>query len=159
MPETNYTKNLVKKPIYEAAIRPFPVTGRQVPTMTYMSNDQVPGSNTYIEIGWVWEIPTPNPHMPEHTHNYDEVVLHLGTDRDKPEELGAEIEFALEGKKITIDKTSALFVPKGVKHGPMVYKKVDKPYIVMTVMMGAGTLAEARPGGVEVKVKPIPKKD
>ena len=39
-----------------------------------MSNDLVPGSNTYIEIGWIYEMPEPNPHIHKHAHDYDEII-------------------------------------------------------------------------------------
>jgi hypothetical protein len=96
-------------------------------------------------------MPDPNPHILEHTHNYDEVVLHIGSDLNNPEDLGAEIEFVVGGEPLIIDKTSALFVPKGVKHGPLTWKRVDRPHIQMAIMLGAGTMAESAPGGYKGK--------
>ena len=153
MVESKYAKNLVKKPIREAGVRPYPITGRQVPTMTYMSNDQVPGSNMYVEFGWIWKIPEPNPQVLEHSHDYDEIILHIGTDPNNPEDIGGEVEFVVDGEKLTIDRTSALFVPKGLKHGPLTWKRVDRPHILMTMIIGAGTLAQARPGGIVANSK------
>ncbi|MFC1910839.1 hypothetical protein ACFLXC_06140 [Chloroflexota bacterium] len=147
MAESKYEKNLVQNPLHECGIKPFPTTGRQIPTMTYMGNDLVPNCNTYIEIGWIWEMPTPNPQIFEHVHEYNELVLHLGTDPENPEELNGEIEFGMGDETVTINKTSALFVPKGVKHGPLKWNRVDKPHLLMTIMLGAGTLAQAKPGG------------
>jgi len=148
MAETKYGKYLIKKPIREAdATVPSGVKGREEPTMTYMSNGLVPGCNVYLEFGWIWDIPDPNPYILEHSHDYDEIVLHIGSDFKNPEYLGAEIEFAVGGEPLIIDKTSALFVPKGVKHGPITWKKVDGPHIQMAIILGAGTLAEAAPGG------------
>jgi hypothetical protein len=146
MAEKRYEKNLVKKPHLEVGEGQV-IKGRQNPTMTFMSNDLVPGSNTYIEIGWIYEMPEPNPHIHNHTHDYDEIVLHLGADPQNPEYLGGEIEFVVGGEKLKIDKTSALFIPKGVEHGPLTWKKVEKPHIQMVVMPGAGTLKESNPAG------------
>ena len=146
MAKTHYQQNLVDKPHYEVGGNQD-IKGRQNPTMTFMSNDLVPRSNTYIEIGWIYEMPQPNPHIHDHDHNYDEIVLHIGSDPDNPEYLGAEIEFVVGGEKIVIDKTSALFIPKGVKHGPLTWKKVEKPHLQMVVMPGAGTLKDSNPAG------------
>jgi hypothetical protein len=146
MAKKSYQKNLVKTPHYEVGGNQV-IKGRQNPTMTFMSNDLVPGSNTYIEIGWVYKMPEPNPHIHKHEHDYDEIVLHIGADPDNPEYLGAEIEFVVGGEKIVINKTSALFVPRGVEHGPVTWKKVEKPHIQMVVMPGAGTLKESNPAG------------
>ncbi|HJX69602.1 MAG TPA: hypothetical protein VJ441_00750 [Dehalococcoidia bacterium] len=148
MAESKYGRNLVRKPVYE--LRAGEVKGRQNPTMTLMSNDLVPGSNIYLEVGWVWEIPEPNPHILKHSHSkYNEIVLHIGGDYNNPEDLGAEIEFAVGGEPLVFDHTSALFVPAGVTHGPVIWKKVRRPHLQMAIVLGAGTLAEANPGGHE----------
>jgi len=145
MPKKDYSKYLVKKPAYEVT-PDFEVKGRR-PAMTLMSNNLVPGSNMYVETGWVFGMPDPNPHIHEHTHNYDEIVIHLGTDPENQEELGGEIEFMVGGQPLKIDKTSAVYVPKGVKHGPLTWKKYSKPHLELTIMVGAGSLAQADPGG------------
>ena len=144
MAKENYEKYLVN-PVYEL-IPKVPVEGRP-PTMTVLSNNLVPDSNAYVEIGWVVAMPDPKTHIDEHVHDYDEIVLHLGIDPENREDLGAEVEIMMDGQPVTIDKTSALFVPKGVKHGPLTWKRFDRPHIEMTIMLGAGTLAEADPGG------------
>ena len=144
---SNYEKNLVRKPRYEVSAGN--VTGRQYPTMTMMGNDLVPRVNTYIEIGWVYEMPEPNPHIFEHSHleNCNEIVLHIGSDPSNPEDLGAEIEFVVDGQPLVFDTTSALYIPAGVKHGPVTWRRVTRPHIQMAMVLGAGTMAEADPGG------------
>jgi hypothetical protein len=146
MARVSYKNNLVKVPHREVGDSKI-IKGRQNPTMTYLSNNLVPGSNTYIEIGWIYEMPEPNPHIESHSHNYDEIVLHIGADPQNPDYLGAEIEFVVGNEKLTIDKTSSLFIPKNVKHGPLTWKKVEKPHIEMVVMLGAGTVEESNPAG------------
>ena len=147
MAVSNYEKNLVRKPRYEVSAGN--VTGRQYPTMTMMSNDLVAGVNTYIEIGWVYEMPNPNLHIFEHSHreNCNEIVLHLGTNPNNPEDLGAEIEFVVDGQPLAFDTTSALYIPAGVKHGPVTWRKVTRPHLQIAMVLGAGTMAEADPGG------------
>ena len=147
----DYYKNLVTKPKYEVQTGFDDVKGRQMPTMTFMSNELVPGSNTYIELGWVYAMPDPNPHIPKHTHNSDEFVLHIGSDYNNPEDLGGEIEFVVGDSPLKINKTSALYVPKGVVHGPLTWKSVSRPHLQMTIIMDAGTLAEAGPAGYKGK--------
>lgn len=146
MKNSDVDKYLVSKPAYE--VKPeFEVKGRQGGAMTLMSNNLVPGSNMYVEAGWILDMPDPNPHIHEHTHDYDEIVIHIGVDPTNPEDLGGEITFYMDGKPLKIDKTSAVFVPKGMKHGPLVWKRSDRPHLEMTIMVGAGSLAEADPGG------------
>jgi hypothetical protein len=156
MAKTSYKKNLIQEPARE--VGPQIVKGRQNPTMTFLNENLVPGSKCYIEIGWIYEMPEPNPHIMEHTHDYDEIVLHLGANPKNPEYLGGEIEFVVGDEKLTINKTSALFIPKGVKHGPLTWKKVAQPHIQMVVMPGAGTLEESNPAGYLPKNKTKKKK-
>ncbi|MCE5253986.1 MAG: hypothetical protein LLG45_07265 [Actinomycetia bacterium] len=141
----------VPRPAYEV-VPALKVVGR-IPAMTLMSNDLVPGSNMYVETGWVLAMPDPNPHIFEHVHDYDEIVIHLGTDPDDPEDLGGEIEFVLDGRPFTIDKSSSVFVPKGVKHGPLTWRRFTRPHLELTIMIGAGSLAEADPGGHQEKME------
>ena len=61
-----------RTPIYEADLG---TKNRQSPTMTIISEKQIPGCNYYIELGWVYGIPEPNPHIHEHVHDFDEIVL------------------------------------------------------------------------------------
>ncbi|MCX7911632.1 MAG: hypothetical protein N2506_01515 [Dehalococcoidales bacterium] len=143
----DYRKYLVASPAYEVTPG-IEVRGRR-PAMTLMSSNLVPGVKMYVETGWVFAMPEPNPHIHEHTHDYDEIVIHLGTDPENQEDLGAEIEFVVGGQPLTINKTSAVFVPKGVPHGPLIWKSFRRPHLELTIMIGAGTLAEADPGGHE----------
>jgi len=151
MPKIDSEKYFVEKPAYE--VTPTEEVKGRHPAMTVMSSNLVPNSNMYVEIGWVSGMPDPATHIFEHTHDYDEIVVHMGADVDNREELGGEIEFMLDGQPLTINKTSAVFVPRGVKHGPLTWKRFDKPHIEMTIMVGAGTLAEADPGGHREKGK------
>ena len=150
MDENKCERYFVTKPAYEVTPK-FEVKGR-IPAMTLMSENLVPGTKMYIEAGWVLGMPDPNPHIGEHTHNYDEIIVHFGMDPNNPEDLGAEIEICMGGQPFLIKSTSAIYVPKGVKHGPLTWKKFERPHLEMTIMIGAGSLAEADPGGHE-KVK------
>lgn len=143
----DYERLMVEDPAREVTVPAGDVKGRDFPTRTYMSRDLVPEASTYIEMGWIKGMPDPNPHIPEHAHNkYDEIVMHIGSDPNNPGDLGGEIEYGLGGQKLTIDKTSAIYHPKGIKHGPVTWKKFERPHIQMTMMLGAGTLEEAQPG-------------
>ena len=147
MAGSKYEKYVVAKPAYE--VIPKEVVKNRIPAMTLMSGNLVPEAKMYIETGWVLGMPDPNPHIGEHTHDYDEIVIHLGTDPSNPEDLGGEIEIMMDGEPVMINSTSAIYVPKGVKHGPLTWKKFTKPHLEFTIMIGASTLAEADPGGHE----------
>ena len=141
MAVSKFEKYLVRKPVYE---RFSGVKNRQSPAMTYMSRAQVPESNYYLEYGWIQGIPEPNPYIFEHVHDTDEIILYLGGDPDNPEDLGGEIEIRVGGQPLIFSSTSALFVPRGVKHGPVIWHKFRKPHIEMILTMD-GTAKENQP--------------
>ena len=62
-----------------------------------------------------------------HTHDFDEIIGFGGTNRNYPRELGGEIEFWLGGEKHIITKTCLIFIPKGVEHNPLYFRRVDTP--------------------------------
>jgi hypothetical protein len=134
MSGSGYEKYLVRKPVYE---RCGGIKNRQSPAMTYMSSAQVPVANCYLEYSWIYGIPEPNPPVSEHTHNTEEIILYIGGDPKTPEDLGGEIEMFVGGQPLTFSTAVALFVPRGLRHGPVIWKKFNKPHIEMTLILGA----------------------
>jgi hypothetical protein len=126
-----------------------------------MSNKQVPGCNCYIELGWIYDMPSPNPHIHEHVHDFDEIVLHWGGDWERPQVLGGEITFYLGGQPITFNTTTGIYVPKGVPHGPLIWNKYEFPHIEMAMMLGTGDPFKGwGKSGITVPKKGLPvKKD
>jgi hypothetical protein len=139
----DYEQYVVRSPMREAG--PDYVAGRQNPTMTYMSGKQVLGVKNYMEIGWVWDVPSRA--IPRMRHdNFDELVFHIGSNPDKPEDLGATMRFDLGDELTEFDTTHCVFLPRGMNHGPLAWKEVRRPMIELAVMLGAGTWAEGWEG-------------
>jgi len=144
---------MVKKPIREVAFD-SKVKGVIHPTFTYMSNELVPGCNTYLEFTWIKSMPEPSLVVPRvHSHPYDQIELLIGSDPENPENLGAEVECHVGGKKFTVDKTNALFIPRGVEHGGVEWKRFDRPHMLVSITLGTGNFREANPGGRLPKLK------
>jgi hypothetical protein len=147
-PDFDYEQYVIRSPIREAGAE-F-VRGRTAPTLTYMSALQIPGTKNYIEFGWTFDMPLSQragSGMPSMAHrNYDEIVLHIGGDPDRPEVLGGDIEFWVADSALRFDTSSLLFVPKGLKHGPIKCLKYEFPHIVMAIMLGAGSVKEGWEG-------------
>jgi hypothetical protein len=134
MAESVYEKNAVRKPVYEVCSG---IKNRQSPTMTFMSEKQT-GAPYYITLGWIYGIPEPNPHVMEHVHDYDEILLFYGGDYKQPQVLGAEIEFYIGGQPITFNTTTSMYIPKGTPHGPVTWKRFDYPHAQMAFILGTG---------------------
>jgi hypothetical protein len=98
-----------------------------------------------VEVKWVWAPSTVGGEPGEpHYHTFDEMFLWLGTDMQNPSDLGAEVELWLgdEGTpsrdKITFNTSTLIFVPKGLRHLPIVYKKVDRPLLHLAIGVNSG---------------------
>jgi hypothetical protein len=90
----------------------------------YMDDRIIPGS-FYVEAVWVLgSIPRSHP---EHSHDHDEIVGFVGSNMEDLTDLGAEIDFVVDGVKTTITKTCFIHVPAGVKHGGLCFRKIDRP--------------------------------
>lgn len=70
-----------------------------------------------------------------HVHPEDEVLVFLGTDPDRIDYLGAEIEmdFGAEHERHLFQTSSAIVCPAGVPHGPIVTRWVDKPFAFLLI--------------------------
>jgi hypothetical protein len=74
----------------------------------------------------------PNPHI----HEFNEVVTFVGNNAVDPYDLGGEIEMWLEDEPQIITRSSLIFIPRGMKHCPLIMRKVDRP--IFHTAMGTG---------------------
>ncbi len=108
-------------------------TGR----VLWLDNETVPGA-FYVETVWIY----PRKETPKkrgaqaHAHDYDEVLAFFSGDPDDPHNLGAEAEFWIEDEKHTITRSCLVFVPKGMKHAPLYFNRVDRPVFHFTLGHG-----------------------
>ena len=154
MTTSPYEKNAVRTPKKEAFAG---VKGRQSPTMTLMSNELVKDVPYYIELGWIYDIP--EPHIFEHTLDYDRIILHWGGDYETPQDLGATIEYNIGGQPIEFNTTTGMFIPKGTSVGPVTWKNFKRPHVMMNFILGSGDPAVwAKNSDVRTPKSTVPQK-
>ncbi len=71
-----------------------------------------------------------------HVHDSDEIIGFFGNDPENPYDLGGEIEMWMEDEMHIITKSALLFVPAGMKHCPLILKRVDRPIFHFTTVPG-----------------------
>jgi hypothetical protein len=73
-----------------------------------------------------------------HVHEFDEFLCFLSSDPRTPFDLGAQIELSLgkEGERQIINAATIVCVPKGMVHGPLNFKKVDRTVLFCRVDLG-----------------------
>ncbi len=139
MAEQKYLKNFIfsdkknlKLPAYR--VSPDPQFFKR---MTVVDKDMVKGAKFYCETSWILPgfgaQPLPagkkGNYFEEHTHNFGELMCFYGFNYDNILDLGAEIEYWIEGKKYIIKESFTTFVPAGIKHGPLSIRNVTRPIV------------------------------
>ena len=92
-----------------------------------------------------------------HVHDFDQVLFFFGGDCNDMGELNAECELFLgpEKEKARIASTTAVFIPKGFPHGPLVIKGMDKRFFYMQVSLSRENKGRPGPAGPE-SIAPAP---
>jgi hypothetical protein len=71
-----------------------------------------------------------------HVHDCDEIIGFFGSNPEDPHDLGGEVEFWLEGELHLITRSCLIFVPKGMKHCPLLIRRVDRPIFHFSTVTG-----------------------
>ena len=100
----------------------------------WMDENVVPGA-FHINTAWYLKAANTLEDKP-HVHDTDEIIGFFGNDPDNPNELHGELEMWIEDEKHIITKSALLFVPAGMKHCPLILKRVDQPIFHFTTVPG-----------------------
>jgi hypothetical protein len=81
----------------------------------------------YLESMWFLTKNDTGP--PQHAHPFAEIIGFAGTDAGSPSELGASVDFYIEGERVTLTKPTLIYIPGGVRHGPLIVPEMSRPII------------------------------
>jgi len=70
-----------------------------------------------------------------HAHNFPEMLCFIGGRAEDINDFGAEIEFTIGGEKHLIKTPAVVSIPAGVKHCPIVFKKVKKSLVFLEISL------------------------
>lgn len=129
MDNTKYGKYIVRDLTYPKRFTPefnaaYATWAKRI---LWLDDDVVEGA---FQINCSWYCKPPEVKTGEayaHIHDCDEIIGFFGSNYEKPYDLGAEIEFWIEDEPHIINSSALIFVPKGMKHCPLILKKVDRP--------------------------------
>jgi hypothetical protein len=73
-------------------------------------------------------------------HDFVQIIGFIGTNPMNCREFDAEIEFCLgdEREKHIINTPTVVSIAKGLMHGPIEIKRINKPFIFLEIMLTAG---------------------
>ena len=69
-----------------------------------------------------------------HTHENDEIIGFFGSNPQDPYDLGGEVEIWMEDEQIILTRTCMIFVPAGMKHCPLILRRIDRPIFHFTIV-------------------------
>ena len=72
-----------------------------------------------------------------HTHDWDQLLCFIGGNSNDFFDFGAEIEFFIgeEAERYEINTTTLIYVPRGLVHGPLEFKKIRKPFMFNNIVL------------------------
>jgi hypothetical protein len=132
----------VKRNLELSSHRTDPAEGlsgpRSVPTPVMWLDSKIMPGAFYVESVWIWPGCASERNVAKpHTHPFDEIVTFFGTNWDDPHDLCGEIELWLEDEKFVMTKNFLAFIPAGMKHCPLIVRRVDRPIFHFNVGTGA----------------------
>ncbi len=76
-----------------------------------------------------------------HAHDYDQLLFFMGSNPLNIKEFHAEVKIFLgeEQEEQTINSTSIVYIPKGLIHCPLYFKKVEKPVVFINIALTGNT--------------------
>ena len=98
-----------------------------------------------MDLNFLWGIHTQpglwlrGPGKGAHVHPHDEVLVFAGTDPSNIDYLGAEIQIDMgpDHERYIVDEPTAVVLPAGLPHNPIVTRWVDKPFGVLMMSLGS----------------------
>ena len=102
----------------------------------YLDSEVIKGA-FYVECVWFWPTDKEDKSSPApHIHTYDEVIAFFGTDSSNLSDLGAEIEFYIDGERNLMNQSFLAFIPAGIVHNPLNILKITRPVFHFAVGQG-----------------------
>ena len=92
--------------------------------MAYLDNNMIKGS-FYAECLWFHK--ASDVQVEAHAHDFDEILAFFGSNQEDFHDLCGEVELWLGDEKHILTKSCMVFIPRGLKHCPLIFRRVDKP--------------------------------
>jgi hypothetical protein len=125
MAETKYGKYINREPIEE---------GRFAPSVSFKGEKD---AGIRFKVQYITEPFL----MVDKAHRHDDIQLlcFYGGNPENVRDFGAEIELSLgkEGEKHIINTAAIVYIPSGLIHCPLNFKRVDKPIVMMGIYLAS----------------------
>lgn len=141
MAETKYGKYIITEPRPKREAAPWtPKHSPEQVTSVAGLDDEVLKGAFYVGGAWFWPRDSATLAKDEsiepHKHDHDEVLGQFGTNPEDPHDLCGELEVWLDDEKHIVTKSCLIFIPKGLKHGPIKLNRIDRPIFHFAIITG-----------------------
>lgn len=122
-----------------------PPSGLYNEPRVWMEGKDLEGFKAHFSYGFIKEESTVHPIEGHLIHPYDEILVFAGIDHTDIKYLGAEvsIEMGNERESYIFNKPTYVLVPKGLPHGAVKVKNIEKPIVHYTIGLSPEYKAEA----------------
>ena len=130
MAEIKYGKYIVREPFKKGR------NEEVIEPMVHLNGEKDGGgANLTVSRSWITQ-PFRMIKQP-HQHDHDQFLIFMGGNPMDVRDFGAEVELFLgdEGEKHIIDCPAAVHIPAGLMHGPLEYKRIDKPIVFLDIYL------------------------
>lgn len=135
MAESKYSKYVVTDLIVPEEKQKIAEAYSKYATRILWMDENVVEGAFHMNTAWYVKAATTLEDKP-HVHDADEIIGFFGSDPNNPHDLGGELEIWLEDEKQVINRSALLFVPAGMRHCPLILKRVDRPIFHFTTVPG-----------------------
>jgi hypothetical protein len=144
MANNKYSKYVITQPKFVTELAHHDLTkisGFTFPDEVYLDKDILKEANHWLDITWIWDKTTPQELPGLHSHKFDEIVLLVGSNAKNLRDLGGEVDWGMgagkDAETYHLTSTTVIYVPQGLMHGPLVFKRVDRP--ILNIAIGINT--------------------
>jgi hypothetical protein len=148
MAEGKYARYIIDDPklVRDLAHHDFSaVKGFSYPDPVYMDQELCPEAGAWLDIVWVWDKTVPAELPGLHRHAFPEIVLLVGSNPHDLRDLGGEVSWGMgegdDAETYRLTHTTAIYVPPGLAHAPLVYERVDRPILNIVIGLNTGGYA------------------
>jgi hypothetical protein len=133
MPESKYGKYIVTE-LKTDFSKEFNEQYAKLANRVLWIDDKVVQGAFQMNTSWYFKPQPADQPLEAHIHDADEIIGFFGNNHDNPHDLGGEVEFWMEDEKHIITKSCLIFVPGGMKHCPLILRRVDRPIFHFSVV-------------------------
>ena len=73
-----------------------------------------------------------------HKHDFDQIIFFMGGNPNNVVDFDAEFEMGFEDTMVTVDYPACIRLPRGLMHGPLNIKTVNKPLMFIDITLSPG---------------------